>query len=261
MPAKDTVTWPESRYILDMRVDATTYNQVSRQILAWARAGAGRAVCCATVHMVMEAFDHPGFRRAVNSADVVTSDGMPLVWALKGMGVPGASRVYGPDLMRMLLAAAEREGLRVGLLGGRPETLQRLLANLAVQHPRLLVAFAESPPFRAMTPEEERDTVARIEAAGVQLLFVGLGCPKQETWVAAHRERLSCVALAVGAAFDFLAETKPQAPRWMQERGLEWLFRAMTEPRRLWRRYLTANPRFVWHFARQLLAARGGGAR
>ncbi len=252
------MTWPESRYILDMRVDATTYSQVSRQILAWARAGAGRAVCCANVHMVMEAFDHPGFRRAVNSADLVTSDGMPLVWALKGMGVPGASRVYGPDLMRLLLAAAEGEGLRAGFLGGSPETLARLLANVAAQYPGLPVAFAESPPFRTLSQEEERDTVARIQSAGVQLLFVGLGCPKQEAWVAEHRERLSCVALAVGAAFDFLAETKPQAPRWMQARGLEWLFRVMTEPRRLWRRYLIANPRFIWHFTRQLLAAQGG---
>ena len=257
MPVNESAIGPESRYILDLRVDAATYNQALRRILSWARAGAGRAVCCATVHMVMEAFDHPGYRRAVNSADLVTSDGMPLVWALKGMGVPAAERVYGPDLMRFLLAAAEREELRVGLLGGSETTLRRLVNNLARRHPRLRIAFAESPPFRAWLPEENRATVGRIQAAGVQLLFVGLGCPKQETWIAAHREELSCVALAVGAAFDFLAETKPQAPRWMQASGLEWLFRALSEPRRLWRRYLTTNPRFIWHFSRQWLAARG----
>ncbi len=258
MRANNTGTWPESRYILDMRVDATNYNQVSRQILSWVRSGAGRSVCCATVHMVMEAFDNPSFRRAVNSADLVTSDGMPLVWALKGMGVAGASRVYGPDLMRLLLAEAERDGIRAGFLGGRPDTLGRLLENVSAHHPGLPIAFAESPPFRDLSRQEERGAVSRIQAAGVQLLFVGLGCPKQETWLAEHREELSCVALAVGAAFDFLAETKAQAPRWMQAYGLEWLFRLLTEPRRLWRRYLMANPRFIWHFARQLLTGRGG---
>jgi N-acetylglucosaminyldiphosphoundecaprenol N-acetyl-beta-D-mannosaminyltransferase len=257
MSNNDAGTWPESRYILDMRVDATNYNQISRQVLSWARAGAGRSVCCATVHMVMEAFDHPGFRRDVNSADVVTSDGMPLVWALKGLGVAGASRVYGPELMRLLLAGAERDGLRAGFLGGTPATLRRLLAHVSAQHPGLPIVFAESPPFQVLSPQEDDEAVARIHAAGVQLLFVGLGCPKQERWVAAHRDRLSCVALAVGAAFDFLAETKPQAPRWMQSSGLEWLFRLMVEPRRLWRRYLTTNPRFIWHFAGQLFLRRG----
>jgi N-acetylglucosaminyldiphosphoundecaprenol N-acetyl-beta-D-mannosaminyltransferase len=258
MPATETGGRPESRYILDMRVDATTYSEVTRQVLSWARAGAGRSVCCATVHMVMEAFDHPGFRRQVNSADVVTSDGVPLVWALRGLGAAGASRVYGPDLMRLLLAGAEREGLRVGLLGGTPETLRRLVAKAKLRHPELAIAFAESPPFAELSPEEDAAAVERIQAAGVQLLFVGLGCPKQERWVAEHRDRLACVALAVGAAFDFLAETKPQAPRWMQTAGLEWLFRLASEPGRLWRRYLTGNPRFVWHFGGQLLARWGG---
>jgi N-acetylglucosaminyldiphosphoundecaprenol N-acetyl-beta-D-mannosaminyltransferase len=256
MPANNTGTWPESRYILDMRVDATSYHQVSRQVLSWANAGAGRSVCCANVHMVMEAFDHPDFRRAVNSADLVTSDGMPLVWALKRLGVSDASRVYGPDLMRLLLAGAERDGLRIGLFGGTPSTLERLVDTVMRQHPRLPIAFAESPPFHRISREEEQGAVDRIEAAGVQLLFVGMGCPKQENWVAEHRENLSCVALAVGAAFDFLAGAKPQAPRWMQAHGLEWLFRLLSEPRRLWRRYLQANPRFVWHFAGQLLRRR-----
>jgi N-acetylglucosaminyldiphosphoundecaprenol N-acetyl-beta-D-mannosaminyltransferase len=258
MHTTDAGTRPESRYVLDMRVDATTYNDISRQILDWAHAGQGRAVFCATVHMVMEAFDHPVFRRQVNSADVVTTDGMPLVWALRRLGVAGARRVYGPDLTCLLLAAASREQLRVGFLGGTHRALGQLLANVTGRHPQLEIVFAESPPFRRLSPEEDAAMVDRIQAAGVQLLFVGLGCPKQETWIAEHRDRLSCVALAVGAAFDFLAGTKPQAPPWMQARGLEWLFRLASEPRRLWRRYLTTNPRFLWHFGGQLLARRGG---
>lgn len=257
-PADNVAARTESRYILQMRVDATTYDQLSRQVLDWARAGRGRSVCCATVHMVMEAFDRPGFRRQVNGADVVTADGMPLVWALKCLGAPRPTRVYGPDLMRLLLAGAEREGLPVGFLGGAPATLRRLLSNVSARHPRLEIAFAESPPFRPLSPEEDNATVARIRASGARLLFVALGCPKQEAWLAGHREQLTCVSLAVGAAFEFLAGTTPQAPPWMQASGLEWLFRLASEPRRLWRRYLTANPRFLWHFGGQLLSRRGG---
>jgi N-acetylglucosaminyldiphosphoundecaprenol N-acetyl-beta-D-mannosaminyltransferase len=243
-----------SRYILDTRIDATSYSSASRQILAWARAHETRSVFCANVHMVMEGFDHPLFRSQINAANLVTSDGMPLVWALRRLGVHDATRVYGPDLTNVLLNEAAAEGLRVGFLGATPETLARLLTNVRARHPSLVVPFAFSPPFDAHAPDEDAAIVGKINSAEVQILFVGLGCPKQERWIAHHRDRLHCVALGVGAAFDLLARTKPQAPRWMQSSGLEWLFRVLTEPRRLWRRYLTTNPRFIWHFALQLLS-------
>jgi N-acetylglucosaminyldiphosphoundecaprenol N-acetyl-beta-D-mannosaminyltransferase len=164
-----------------------------------------------------------------------------------------ATRVYGPDLAAVLLRQAAAEGVRVGFLGSAPKTLERLLANLRARHPALCISFAFSPPFHAQV-QEDADVIEKINAAGVRILFVGLGCPKQERWIAAHRERLHSVTLGVGAAFDQLARTKPRAPGWMQSSGLEWLFRVLTEPRRLGRRYLTTNPRFIWHFALQLLA-------
>jgi len=173
---------------------------------------------------------------------------------LRRLGVPHATRVYGPDLANVLLNRAASEGLRVGFLGATHETLASLLTNVRARHPSLLVSYAFSPPFHSHAPDEDLTIVEEINLAAVQILFVGLGCPKQELWIATHLHRLHCVALAVGAAFDLLACTKPKAPLWMQASGLEWFFRLLTEPRRLWRRYLTTNPRFLWYFALQLLA-------
>jgi N-acetylglucosaminyldiphosphoundecaprenol N-acetyl-beta-D-mannosaminyltransferase len=250
----------ESRYVLQMRIDATSYDAACGKVLDWARAGESRSVFCANVHMVMQGFDHAEFRQQVNRADLVTSDGVPLVWALRGLGVAGATRVYGPALTELLLARASAEDLCVGFLGGSPETLERLLETVRRRHPGLRVGFAESPPFRPLSPHEDAQTLERIRLKGVRILFVGLGCPKQEVWISTHQSSLGCVALAVGAAFDFLSGGKPQAPAWMQTAALEWLFRLMVEPGRLWRRYFSTNPRFLWHFGSQLLT-RGSGIR
>ncbi len=245
-----------SRSILGMRVDASTYEEASDLVIAWARAGESRSVCVGTVHMVMETRDDPAFREAVNGADLVTSDGMPLVWGLRLLGIPGAERVYGPDLTPIVCRKAAAEGIPVGFHGGSPETLARLLARVRADHPGLEIAHAESPPFGDLTPERLADEARRIEASGAQIVFVGLGCPKQERWMAAQRGRIPAVMLGVGAAFDFLAGTKRQAPRLLQRAGLEWAFRLAAEPRRLWRRYLRNNPRFVALFAAQLLRER-----
>jgi N-acetylglucosaminyldiphosphoundecaprenol N-acetyl-beta-D-mannosaminyltransferase len=241
-----------SRRVLGMRVDGLRTRIAADAVIELAEAGAGGVVCIATVHMVMEAFDAPEFQRSVNAADLVTPDGVPLVWLLRSLGLPETRRVYGPILMRLVCRRAEERGLPIGLYGGRPEVLERLRARLAERHPLLRVAFSASPPFRPETEAEDAATVQAIEESGARILFVGLGCPKQERWMAAHRATLPCVMLGVGAAFDFLAGVKPQAPGWLQRAGLEWLFRLASEPRRLWRRYLIQNPRFVYHLARQL---------
>jgi N-acetylglucosaminyldiphosphoundecaprenol N-acetyl-beta-D-mannosaminyltransferase len=241
-----------SRLFLGMRVDGTTYADAAGAILERAEQGEGGRVCVATVHMVMESCDDPRFRRLVNGAELVTPDGMPLVFGLRALGVSGATRVYGPALLGLLCRRAESAGLPVGFYGGRPEVLGELVRRTQARFPRLRIAFSASPPFRTLDPEEERAVVEAIEASGARLLFVGLGCPKQERWMAAHREALSCVLVGVGAAFDFLAGARAQAPAWLQRAGLEWLFRLACEPRRLWRRYLLGNPRFALHFARQL---------
>jgi N-acetylglucosaminyldiphosphoundecaprenol N-acetyl-beta-D-mannosaminyltransferase len=249
-----------SRRILGLRVDATSYAESLEAIVGLAAAGAGGMVCHANVHMAMEAFDDAELRRRLNAAERLTPDGVPLVWALRRLGLRKAGRVYGPTLMSLLCRRAEADGLAVGFYGGHPEVLDALVASLTRRFPRLRIAFVFSPPFRPLTAEEDRDVTEAIEASGARILFVGLGCPKQERWMAAHRQTLRCVLLGVGAAFSLLAGAKPQAPRWMQRVGLEWLFRLSVEPRRLWRRYLIQNPRFVWHFARQLLAARSSAS-
>ena len=237
-----------SRRVLGMRVDATSYAETADAVLARAEARAGGMVCVATAHMAIECFDDAALRRAVNSADRVTPDGMSLVWALHRLGVAEATRVYGPSLLPVVCERAEQRAVSVGFYGGTPEVLAALSAELRGRFPRLRIPFAWSPPFRPLEAHEEASVREAIEASGVQILFVGLGCPKQERWMAEHREALACVMIGVGAAFDFLARAKRQAPALLQRAGLEWLFRLACEPRRLWRRYLVGNARFLYHF-------------
>jgi N-acetylglucosaminyldiphosphoundecaprenol N-acetyl-beta-D-mannosaminyltransferase len=247
---------PTSRFILGMRVDATTYPDASRRILDWAREGRSRYVCVATVNNVMESHDHPSFRRVMNEADLVTADGMPLVWALRLLGVGHAERVYGPELTPVILRRAEADGIPVGFYGGAPAALAELEAWVQSRFPRLQVVYRYSPPFRPLSSEEDERIVAEIAASGARLVLVGLGCPKQERWMAAHRGSVPAVMVGIGAAFDFLTGRKRRAPRLMQRMGLEWLFRMITEPRRLWRRYLHHNPRFLALFGMQVWRSR-----
>ena len=253
---KRTLASGPAARILGMRVDCTSYADACHRIVEWARDKRGVTVCAANVHMVMECYDNPAFRRIVNSADLVTADGMPLVWGLRLLGQPDASRVYGPDLTLALLEAAEREQLPIAFYGGSPAALAGLRDRIARQWPGIRVACAISPPFRALTALEDRQYCEELRRSGARLIFVGLGCPKQERWMHERRDQLGAVLLGVGAAFDFLTGSKPQAPRWMMRSGLEWLFRLASEPARLWRRYLILNPRFVALFAMQLLLGR-----
>ncbi len=242
----------EHRYILGMRVDATSYEDAAARVLRWSEERSGRYVCVATVHMVMESHDSPEFKRIVNGADLVTSDGMPLVWMLNRLGVENQTRVYGPTLTLEICKEAEQAAVPVGFYGASPATLGALTQNLQASFPNLNISYAYSPPFRPLTPAEDEQIVADIKASGARILFVGLGCPRQERWMVEHAERLPVVMLGVGAAFDFHAGSVKQAPAWMQGRGLEWLFRLAVEPRRLWRRYFKHNPRFLALAALQL---------
>jgi N-acetylglucosaminyldiphosphoundecaprenol N-acetyl-beta-D-mannosaminyltransferase len=236
-----------------MHVDATTYDDAGDRIIRWAQAGESRYVCVAAVNNVMQAHDDEAFLSVMNRADLVTPDGMPLVWGLRRLGIPEATRVYGPDLTPVILALAETEGLPVGFYGGAPEVLAALLLEVRRRWPDLTIAYASSPPYRRLTFEEEARIVHGIVASGTRILFVGLGCPKQEVWMADRRGQIPAVMVGVGAAFDFLAGAKRQAPVWMRRVGIEWLFRLTTEPKRLLRRYLSQNPRFAIFFAAQLV--------
>jgi len=253
-----TAATPEDPHttILGIRVTATSYSGAVRKILGWAGGRSSRYVCAACVNSIMEAHDSASFHQVLNEADLVTPDGMPLVWGLRLQGVREASRVYGPDLTLKVMAAAEEANIPVGFYGGAESGLQQLLRAVHRRFPKLEVAYAFPPPFRPLTAAEDQEVVRAINDSGARILFVGLGTPKQDLWMAEHRGRIRAVMLGVGAAFDFIAGIKPQAPRWMMRAGLEWLFRLASEPRRLWRRYLWHNPRFVFLFALQLLRLR-----
>jgi N-acetylglucosaminyldiphosphoundecaprenol N-acetyl-beta-D-mannosaminyltransferase len=243
-----------TRSILSVNVAISSYAEVVQKSLRWAEECQSRTVFFANVHVIMEAYDNPNYLQMLNAADMVNPDGMPLVWALRALGAGDAQRVYGPDATVAMLIAAEAAGVPVGFYGGSQAVLDMLLKTVRQQCPQLHIAFAESPPFRVLTVEEDVATVERMIASGARLLFIGLGCPKQEIWVTEHVGKVPAVMFAVGAAFDFLAGTKPQAPRWMMRSGLEWAFRFACEPRRLAKRYLKHNSRFLVYFLKQLSA-------
>ena len=249
-----------TRPILGLNIATSSYGETVRKSMEWAQNRESRALFFANVHVVMEAFDNRNFRESLNRADMINPDGMPLVWALRALGESSASRVYGPDAMLAMLDGAERAGLPVGFYGGSEKALELLLAAVRERNPRLKITFSLSPPFRALTPEEDAEIVREISNADARILFVGLGCPKQEVWIMDHVGQIPAVMFGVGAAFDFLAGSKPQAPRWMMRSGLEWLFRFLCEPRRLAGRYLKHNPRFIALFLQQLASSRSSRA-
>lgn len=247
---------PPYRYILGMRVDSTTYREAASRIATWATDDASRYVCAANVHMAMECYDNEDLRRIVNEAALVTADGMPLVWALQLFGLGRQQRVYGPDLMLHVCAEAERQGLPIGLYGGTEASLRAFSHKLKATYPDLPISCQIAPPFRVLTAEEDARYTAHIVESGARIVFVGIGCPRQELWMAAHRGRIPGVMIGVGAAFDFHSGRVRQAPAWMQRIGMEWFFRLLMEPRRLWKRYIKHNPRFVILFLLQLLGLR-----
>ena len=242
-----------SRYILGMRVDASNYDKAATQIVEWGSRRESRYVCIAAVNNVVEAHKRPEYREHMNQSDLTTSDGMPLVWGLRKLGIPEATRVYGPDLTPVICEHAAREGVSVGFYGGTPEVLDDLVSSLTERFPALRVTYRWAPPFRPLTEEEEAEFISAVNNSGTGVLLVGLGAPKQEQLMARLRGEITATMVGVGAAFDFLAGKKRQSPPWMQRAGLEWLFRLVTEPKRLWRRYLLGNPRFALLFAVQLL--------
>lgn len=241
----------KSRRVLDQRVDATSYDDATQRVLDWALAGESRYVCVANVHMVMEGCDSPSFRKIVNAADLITPDGMPLVWCLRGLGVRTATRVYGPTLTLHICEAAAKAGIGIGLYGGTSASLERFEEFLREKFPYIEIACRIAPPFRSLSDEEDAGYIRQIAGSGAKILFVGIGCPKQEGWMAAHKGRLNMPMLGVGAAFDFHSGRVKQAPDWMQRVGMEWFFRLIMEPRRLWKRYAGHNPRFVVRFGSQ----------
>ena len=232
--------------ILGVQISAIDYEYGVEAIVEAAKKGESLAMTALAVHGVMTGFYDPVHRRRLNGLDLVTPDGQPVRWALNWIhGIKLPDRVYGPTLTLKVLSAAEKEGLPVYFYGSKQETLDRLLSNLQVKFPKLKVAGAEPSKFRRLSSSEKEEAIKRIKDSGAAIAFVGLGCPRQEVWAYEYRDRLPMPLMAVGAAFDFHAGTVPQAPPWMQNLGLEWLFRFLQEPGRLWKRYLFLNPVYL----------------
>jgi N-acetylglucosaminyldiphosphoundecaprenol N-acetyl-beta-D-mannosaminyltransferase len=241
--------------VLGVGVSPLNLRAAADTIEAWIRAGRRKYVCITGVHGVVESRRDPTIRAIHNAAGLVTPDGMPLVWLLRLAGHRDAGRVYGPDLMLLLLERSVSQGFTHFLYGATEETLAQLQTKLTMRFPGLRVAGRLAPPFRNLTPAEDREIVAAINAATPDFVWVGLSTPKQEIWMAEHRSQLNGkILLGVGAAFDFHAGRRQQAPSWMQRSGLEWLYRLCQEPRRLGPRYLYNNPRFIL----EVLAQRTG---
>ncbi|MEM6336024.1 MAG: WecB/TagA/CpsF family glycosyltransferase [Bacteroidota bacterium] len=232
--------------ILGVNVHAVDYEAAVQQIVDAAASCRPYAVSALAVHGVMTGYEEETHRRRLNGLDLVVPDGQPVRWALNWMhGVELPDRVYGPNLTLYTIEAAAEAGLPVYFYGSTEATLGLLVSNLKARYPELQIAGFEASKFRRITPEEKQAVVGRIKSSGTRIVFAGLGCPRQETWAFEYRDALSMPILAVGAAFDFHAGSLPQAPKWMQDRGLEWLFRLKEEPKRLWRRYLVLNPKYL----------------
>ena len=247
---------PERVRVVSLFPNVVSRESAVEQIHKLVKAGNGGYVCFSTVHMVMESHDNAEYGGRVNGANVIIPDGMPLVWMQKLQGAKDAHRLRANDLMITLCAFAEANNLTVGFYGGRQTVIDAILERAKTDFPQLKIVYAVSPPFRPLTDEEDAEIVGEINDKKPDLLFMGLGCPKQENWMAAHKDKVSAVMLGVGASFDFYAGNVKESPEWLGKLGLEWLFRLTQEPKRLWRRYLILNPRFMWLATRQLFKSR-----
>ncbi len=240
--------------ILGVGVSPVNMNRAVRLIDEWISRRERHYVCVTSVHGVIESQRDDNLRRIHNEAGMVTPDGMPLVLVSRLMGFHQTERVYGPDLMLAVCDHSQHRGFSHFFYGGAPGVPERLIQRLSGRYPELKIAGSYSPPFRALTPAEDQAVIDQINSSKADIVWVGLSTPKQERWMAAHRDKLEApVMIGVGAAFDFNAGLKKQAPRWMRKIALEWTFRLATEPRRLWLRYLKCNPEFLALIAMQLL--------
>ncbi len=250
----------DTRLVLGVPVDVIGWDSVVARIIDWGRERVGRATYLCNVHVAVTASRDPHLARALADGDLVLPDGAPVAWMQRRLGAVGQSRIDGPNLMGRVCAAAERDGVSIYLLGGSPAALATLEKELVARFSRLRIAGTCSPPYRDLTDEENLRLVTAINDSDAGIVFVGLGCPKQELWIARYRSDVRAVMLGVGAAFDFHAKLKPRAPAWMQRSGLEWLHRLGSEPRRLWRRYAFTNSVFIIHAVRQLTTRRTLGS-
>jgi len=242
--------------ILEAFIDAISWDEALSRIVHWGETHESRYVCICNAHSVVTTTRDVEFKVAVNNADMATPDGAPIAWALRRFGHKGQKRINGPDLMMRYLAEAERRGQVVFFYGATEATLARLRATLAFRFPALRIGGTCAPPFRPLSKEEDEAIIRNINDSAAHVVFVGLGCPKQEKWMADHRGRVNAVMIGVGAAFDYHSGAIQRAPFWWQQHGLEWLYRLRSEPRRLFKRYMVTNLLFIFGFMRQFISSK-----
>ena len=236
----------DSDKLLGMRIDLLTYKQTTSILIDWALNRESRYFCACNVHMVMEGVDTESFQQQVNKADLVSADSAGVALGLSLLRKKKVMRVMGPNLMLDVCDAAAKNGIPIGLYGSTDDCVKRLQRALQIQFPELNIVCSISPPFRPLSHSENQHYIDKINASGARILFVGLGCPQQEAWMATQHGKINAVMMGVGAAFDFHAGLKKRAPLWMQRIGIEWVFRLYQEPKRLWKRNVKHAPRFIW---------------
>lgn len=249
----DYVKTRKVRSILGVAIDALSWDDVINRILFLAAIHKSCYICICNVHSVITATRDSEFRRIINEADMATPDGAPIAWALRKLGFPSQQRINGPDLMWKYLFVAQELGHTVFFYGSTPEVLKKLHINIYKNFPKLQIAGLHSPPFRILSKEETDMEIEMINRSGANIVFIGLGCPKQEKWMAAHCGYVNAVMVGVGAAFDYHSGALKRAPLWWQHNGMEWLYRLFLEPRRLFVRYLVTNTLFIIKFSWQLI--------
>lgn len=242
--------------ILGNPVTALSFNAQIEKILEWARSYQSKVVCVANVHMLMEAHWNAEFSSVLHNADIVTPDGMPLVWMMKLMGIREQNRVAGMDILLALCKSAPAQNVSVFFLGSETTILQKMRSKLEREFPNLRIADMVSLPFRPLTAAEDEAIVQRINQSQAKLVLVSLGCPKQEYWMHNHKGKIQAVMIGLGGVFPVLAGVHKRAPLWIQNLGLEWLYRLVQEPRRLWKRYTYTIPPFIWLCVKQLLSSK-----
>lgn len=239
--------------VIGASVTAAPFKDQVSTMITWAKERSSRIVCVANVHMLMESRWDEGFRSILEKADLVTPDGMPLVWMIRCLGFRSQDRVAGMDIFLSICQYAVMENVSVYLLGCTQAVIDQMLIKLKHDFPRLELAGAEPLPFRPLTDMEDADLVERINASGAGVMFLSLGCPKQERWMNAHKDRIQSVMVGIGGVFTVYAGIQKRAPTWVRESGLEWLYRLVQEPRRLWTRYRKTIPPFILLAIRQVL--------
>ncbi len=239
--------------VLDFPITALRFDDQVQTILNWARTRESKTVCVANVHMLMEAHWNPDFAEILKSSDLVTPDGMPLVWMMRKMGVSYQDRVAGMDIFLELCELAPTQNLSILCLGSQTEILSAMKKRLEAEFPQLKIAAMEPLPFRPLTEAEDEELIQKVNAAGAGIVMVSLGCPKQEKWMAQHKGKIQGVMIGLGGVFPVYAGIHKRAPRIVRDLGLEWLYRWIQEPRRLWGRYMKTIPPFIWLATKQLL--------